>query len=83
MDLALLSTLKINEIKLDKAWLQALIMMAKSLDICVIAAGVDSAEQSRQLRTMGCLMAQGSQWAKPMSAGRFHNHVMALYRVRA
>ncbi|WP_178862738.1 putative bifunctional diguanylate cyclase/phosphodiesterase [Thiomicrorhabdus cannonii] len=96
LDLALLSTLKINEIKLDKAWLQqslqtksgqawlqALIMMAKSLDICVIAAGVDSAEQSRQLRTMGCLMAQGSQWAKPMSAERFHNHVMALYRVRA
>lgn len=96
LDLALLSTLKISEIKLDaawvqqslqsqsgQAWLQGVIALAKSLDICVIAGGVTSPDQRRRLHDMGCLIAQGAQWAAPMTAERFHQHVMALYRVRA
>ncbi len=96
LDLALLSELQLNEIKLDKdwlqnsmetksgqAWLQALIQMAKSLDICVIATGVDSHEQVRKLRQWGCLMGQGKVWSAPIEAERFNKHIVARYRVSA
>lgn len=96
LDLALLSELQLNEIKLDKdwlqksmetksgqAWLQGLIQMAKSLDICVIATGVESHEQVRKLRQWGCLMGQGKVWATPIEAGRFNSHLMARHRVGA
>ncbi|MDX1347932.1 MAG: diguanylate cyclase [Thiomicrorhabdus chilensis] len=94
LDLALLSSLQLNEIKLDRAWLQTsmqsksgqawlqgLIQMAKSLDICVIASGLDSSDQVRQLREWGCLMGQGRVWSQPIEAQRFNAHLMARSRV--
>jgi EAL domain-containing protein (putative c-di-GMP-specific phosphodiesterase class I) len=36
------------------------------LDLTVAAEGVDSAEHLAQLRQMGCDMAQGYHFAKPM-----------------
>lgn len=96
LDLALLSTLKLNEVKLDRhwmlesmqsksgqAWLQGLIQMAKSLDLCVIASGVQNAEQIRQLCSWGCLMGQGEVWSKPQSAERFNQHLMVRHRLGA
>jgi len=81
LDLALLSTLNLQELKLNREWLhttmltekgakwlQALIQMTKSLDLCVIATGVDSAKEMQQYRDMGCSMAQGEFWSKPVEA---------------
>jgi len=42
--------------------------MAKSLDLCVIATGVETVEQAQQYQKMGCSMAQGENWSKPMNA---------------
>ncbi|MEA3404885.1 MAG: diguanylate cyclase [Pseudomonadota bacterium] len=96
IDFNLLASLQINEVKLDKAWLQqslqtqggqawleALIQMAISLDISVIATGVESKEQARKLHNFGCVMGQGSVWSKPVEAERFNNHLMARHRLGA
>ncbi|MDX1353203.1 MAG: GGDEF domain-containing protein, partial [Thiomicrorhabdus sp.] len=81
LDLALLAKLNLQEIKLDRDWLQsnmanekgqkwvqALVQMAKSLDLCVIATGVETEEQAQQYRSMGCSMAQGEYWSAPVDA---------------
>jgi len=96
IDFSLLSSLQINEIKLDKewlqqslqtkggqAWLEALIQMAIGLDISVIATGVVSKEQSRKLQGFGCVMGQGAVWSKPVEAEKFNNHLMARHRLGA
>jgi len=96
VDFGLLASLQLNEIKLDKvwlqesmqtqsgqAWLQGLIQMAKGLDICVIASGVDSKEQARKLQNWGCMIGQGLVWSKPVAAERFNNHLMARHRLGA
>ena len=96
LDFSLLASLSLNEIKLDKvwlqesmktqngqAWLQGLIQMAKGLDICVIASGVDSKDQARKLQSWGCVMGQGLVWSKPVEAERFNNHLMARHRLGA
>lgn len=94
LDLTLLSGLRIGEVKLDRAWLQnsmvsekgrtwlkALIATAKTLDICVIASGVETVQQARTLQSWGCLMGQGPAWSQPIEATRFHTHLMARHRV--
>jgi len=81
LDLASLAQLNLQEIKLDRDWLQsnmandkgqkwvqALVQMAKSLDLCVIATGVESPEQAQQYRAIGCSMAQGENWSAPIDA---------------
>jgi diguanylate cyclase (GGDEF)-like protein len=80
LDLALLAQLNLQELKLNRDWLQstmvnkkgqkwvqALIQMAKSLDLCVIATGVETVEQAKLYQKMGCSMAQGENWSKPMN----------------
>lgn len=96
VDFNILPSLQINEMRLDKnwlqtsmqnqsgqAWLKALVQMANSLDICVIATGVESKEQARTLQSYGCVMGQGSVWSKPVEAEKFNNHLMARHRLGA
>lgn len=96
LDLGLLGSLQLNEIKLDRdwlqesmktesgqLWLQGLLKLVKGLDICVIASGVSSKEQARKLQSWGCAIGQGPVWAKPVEAKRFHQHLMTRYRLQA
>jgi diguanylate cyclase (GGDEF)-like protein len=45
---------------------EAMLLMAKSLDIKVVAEGVESSEQAFQLQQLGCDYAQGYWFSKPV-----------------
>lgn len=49
--------------------------MAKKLDLTTVAEGVENIEQVKVLRTMGCDIAQGYYYAKPMSTNEFIKHI--------
>lgn len=81
LDLSMLALINLSELKLDRDWLYesmqsqrgkkwatALIQMAKKLDLCVIATGVEDAEQVATYKNMGCTMAQGMHWSAPVTA---------------
>lgn len=58
----------INSDDYDKAIVQAMINMAASLTIGIIAEGVETQEQEDTLRQLGCLSFQGYLYGKPMPA---------------
>ncbi len=83
-NLDILSELDFDMLKLDKGLINALakrknnqiilkniISMCNDLDISVIAEGVESKEQERVLRTLGCKYAQGYLYGKPMPIPEF------------
>jgi len=53
----------------DHAIVSAIIAMARSLNIQVVAEGIETWQQLEILRNMGCALAQGFLFAKPCSAG--------------
>ncbi len=84
LDLSMLALINLSELKLDRDWLyesmqtergqkwaQALINMAKKLDLCVIATGVTDAKQADTYRKMGCSMGQGMNWSAPIEPQAF------------
>lgn len=90
LDLAQLMNLNLQEIKLDRLWLQdalesqngqkwlkAVIQMAKTLDLCVIATGIENRTQAALLQSMGCLMGQGSLWAQPLDSNSYYHAITA------
>ena len=52
----------------DEAIIQAVVALGAALDIDVIAEGVETESQAEALRAIGCLLAQGFLWSKPLSA---------------
>jgi diguanylate cyclase (GGDEF)-like protein len=52
----------------EAAITQAIIKLAKSLRLTVVAEGVETAGQRRELARLGCQMAQGFLYSKPVSA---------------
>lgn len=54
--------------KSDRAISAAVVALAKSLSLAVVAEGVETAEQSRILLEEGCSIAQGFLFARPMTA---------------
>jgi predicted signal transduction protein with EAL and GGDEF domain len=79
--LAYLKRLPIDTVKIDQSFVRdltvdpddaaivtAIVVMAKSLGVDVIAEGVETEEQLEHLIALGCLRAQGYLLAKPMNA---------------
>lgn len=79
--LSYIQKLQVNSLKIDMSFIRnltwnkadqtivnAVIMMAKGLDIQVVAEGIETKEQYDLLRKMGCDKGQGYLWSKPRSA---------------
>jgi len=54
----------------DTAIVEAIIGLAQSLRLDVIAEGVETAEQAERLTELGCRFAQGYHFARPSADGR-------------
>ena len=89
--LNMLSALPIDALKLDMQFirnafrkrkdtrlLEAVISLARSLELPVIAEGVETAEQMFTLKSMGCDLVQGYYFSKPLPAGDFEAYLMNL-----
>jgi diguanylate cyclase (GGDEF)-like protein len=55
----------------DASIVQAIISLAHSLRLKVVAEGVETTEQLRALRAMGCDQYQGFHFSPPLPAGQF------------
>ncbi len=53
----------------DHAIVSAIVAMARSLNIQVVAEGIETWQQLEILRNMGCTYAQGFLFAKPVPRG--------------
>ncbi|MCW3007670.1 MAG: hypothetical protein JWP17_2296 [Solirubrobacterales bacterium] len=57
---------------IDQAIVEAVLTMADALALPVVAEGVETREQSRALRLLGCPRAQGFLHGRPMGLGELH-----------
>lgn len=55
------------ESKQSKIVVEAVVQMAKELDIAVIAAGITTAAQGKLIKELGCYLLQGSHVAEPIA----------------
>jgi EAL domain-containing protein (putative c-di-GMP-specific phosphodiesterase class I) len=82
--LAHLKRLPVEEIKIDREFVDgvdqtgddrsivgAVLNMAKALDLRVVAEGVETADQADALIAMGCTVAQGFLYGRPIDAAGF------------
>ena len=82
--LSYLKRLPIHTLKIDQSFVQdipensedvaitcAIIALGNSLDMSIIAEGVESAEQSQFLKEHGCKLAQGFFYSEPLTASEF------------
>ncbi len=87
--LSYLKRLPINTLKIDRSFVQdietspddtaiinAIIAMAQSLKLNIIAEGVETQEQLNFLKTRECNIAQGYYFYKPMSAQSFERLIL-------
>lgn len=78
----------VNTLKIDKTFIQsfledaddsaivsAIISMSHSLDLTVIAEGIETIDQLRFLQELDCDVAQGYHTGKPMSANEILNYL--------
>ena len=71
-----LDILKVDKIFVDdvagdaaeSAVVRAIIKLAQTLELTIVAEGVESEEQATRLRALGCHAAQGYWFAKPLNA---------------
>lgn len=83
--LAQLKRLPLDEMKIDQSFVDrlgqdpedtaivaAIVAMAHALDLSVIAEGVETLEQLAQLRALGCELAHGFLFSRPVSADSIH-----------
>jgi EAL domain-containing protein (putative c-di-GMP-specific phosphodiesterase class I) len=86
-----LKSFPVNTIKIDRSFIgelprdpdhaaitMAIIAMAHSLRLSVVAEGVETAEQAAVLARYGCEAMQGYYYGRPMTA----DHATALLRER-
>jgi diguanylate cyclase (GGDEF)-like protein len=81
--LSVLSRLPVHQVKIDPEFVSAMetspeaaalirstVDLGRGLDLVVVAEGVDSETQRRDLWEMGCAAGQGNLFARPMPAAR-------------
>lgn len=66
----------------DEAITQTIIRLGHSLNLTVVAEGVETAAQERFLRAAGCDLAQGYRYGRPMPADEFNKAVYTFARSR-
>ena len=79
--LSYLKSLPVETLKIDKSFIgglgknpkdrliaSATISLAQALELGVVAEGVETAKQAMQLRKLGCDLAQGYYFAKPLTS---------------
>lgn len=82
--LSYLRRFPIDELKIDRSFINdihtnpddaaiagAIIAMARSLSLSVVAEGVEKKEQADLLSTLGCSQVQGYYYARPLTVGAF------------
>ncbi len=82
--LGYLSRYKVDALKIDRSFtrdmisdpnstviIKAIVGLGKSLDLSIVAEGVETPEQAEYLRGAGCEMAQGYLFGKPVPADEF------------
>ncbi|STX48839.1 regulatory protein (GGDEF and EAL domains) [Legionella hackeliae] len=57
--------------KVDEVIIQAIIAIARSLDLEIVAEGVESSEQIKFLETHECTEGQGYYFCKPLASEEF------------
>jgi EAL domain-containing protein (putative c-di-GMP-specific phosphodiesterase class I) len=83
-NLEYLKTIDVDILKIDRSFIQnlknenhneniikAIIQISNSLDIKVIAEGIETEESVNLLRAIGCQIGQGYFWAKPIIEEKF------------
>jgi diguanylate cyclase (GGDEF)-like protein len=93
--LASLQDLPLDILKIDKAFVdhiaedprrtafaQAIIRMGKTLGLGLIAEGVETAEQSERLQSLGCRFAQGFYFSRPVSGEEIKVMLHAAHAMR-
>jgi len=94
--LAYLRQLPLDTIKVDRSFvtdldvrdpnvgiIRAVVSLAHGLGITVVAEGIETDEQARRLRELGCDMGQGYAWAhpaEPIRVGQFVNRRLETKR---
>jgi diguanylate cyclase (GGDEF)-like protein/PAS domain S-box-containing protein len=86
--LSYLRRFPIDELKIDRSFVNdihtnpddaaiagAIIAMARSLGLMVVAEGVENKEQADLLSTMGCNQVQGYYFARPLTVAAFANRL--------
>jgi EAL domain-containing protein (putative c-di-GMP-specific phosphodiesterase class I) len=62
---------KLGEGATDKGIVTAVVALAQTLDLSVVAEGVETAEQLAIVRALGCHYAQGHHFSPPVGADEF------------
>ncbi len=55
----------------DKAVVNSLVILSKSLGLTVVAEGIENVDQETFLRSIGCDFGQGHYYCKPVAADKF------------
>lgn len=62
----------------DRSIVEAIISIAKTLNLRTIAEGIEDEEQLEIMSMLGCEMGQGFFWDKPISAGEIEKKYMQM-----
>jgi diguanylate cyclase (GGDEF)-like protein/PAS domain S-box-containing protein len=81
--LSYLQRFAVDELKIDRSFVsdlehsddetlvRSIILLGQNLGLAVVAEGVETAAVAERLRTLGCELAQGYHFSKPVTAARF------------
>ena len=94
--LSYLKRFPVNKLKIDRSFVKdiephntdtrlinAIVSMAKSLQMEVVAEGVETDFQLRQLHYLGCDLVQGYVYSKPLSPPAISDYLQSLQTVNA